>query len=252
MSSQEQEQEAYYKLKQDYTDKNNLLPGAVIGMSEAKRANTKCTACRRNGGVIFTETGDMLQAKCGADPACSLSISVKKDAQVVMIPWLLDSLRKRLEQEKTKLIQMKIQHALGSIDDDAVIGQYEASSDILRRLSAAIASVDEKWLAVTDDPVKQDTINRLKAELYVAIQEYKGNLAEFQSTSRDAFLVDALEQQTNVIAPIADGIRDAMYARSIVEYNANSGEYVLLQEPYTIKDMEVPLIPEMQELLAVS
>jgi hypothetical protein len=145
---------------------------------------------------------------------------------------------------------MKIQHALGTITDEDAVGMFDEKRELLRKLSAATASIDERMLSITDSPQKLAEVNRLKAEIYTATQEFKNNLEEFSSTGRDAFLIDALEQQTNVITPLVTELRDTLYVKNAVEYDPNSGMSVLVQDSYTLKDMEVPFIPELIELFS--
>ena len=139
------------------------------------------------------------------------------------MPDLLRLLQKRVEDVKTSLIELKIQHALGTITDDDVVGMFDEKRELLRKLSAATASIDERMLSITDSPQKQAEVNRLKAEVYTATQEFKNNLQEFSSTGRDAFLSDALEQQTNIITPLVTELRETMYVKNVVEEDPSSG-----------------------------
>jgi hypothetical protein len=241
--------DAYYKFKREYTDKNGEF-SAILGLPADKRAGHKCLRCRKAGGDIFTEDASTLRAECGADPKCDLNITVNRSGPVVLIPDLLRILRNRVEYVKTSLIEMKIQHALGTITDEDAVGMFDEKRELLRKLSAATASIDERMLSITDSPQKLAEVNRLKAEIYTATQEFKNNLQEFSSTGRDAFLIDALEQQTNVITPLVTELRDTLYVKNAVEYDPNSGMSVLVQDPYTLKDMEVPFIPELIELFS--
>lgn len=251
MAEQQEYIDAYYKLKNDYAEKNGSIAATLSSSLPAeKRTAYKCVSCRKPGGTIFEESAESLHAVCGADPKCDLDVTIKKNGPVIQMPQLLQSLKEKLEDEKTKLIELKIQHALGSISDEAVLQQFESGRNLLQRLSSAIASVDQKMLSVTDSPEKQATINRLKAEIYTLTQEYKTSLSEFRGTGREAFLIDALEQQTNVIEPLVTELRETLYAKSIVEYKVEMDEYTLVQEPFTLRDMEVTLSPEFKQLLS--
>jgi hypothetical protein len=240
--------DAYYKFKREYTDKNGEF-SAILGLPANKRTDHKCLRCRKAGGDIFTEDANTLRAECGADPKCDFNLVVSKPGQLILMPDLLRLLRERVENVKTALIELKIQHALGTITDDDVVGLFDEKRELLRKLSAATASIDERMLSITDSPQKLAEVNRLKAEIYTSTQEFKSNLQEFSSTGRDAFLVDALEQQTNVIAPLVTELRNTLYAKNVVEEDPSDGTSVLLQDPYTLNEMEVPFIPELKELL---
>lgn len=250
MAQQETDIDAYYKLKSKYTDKFGSL-AAMTGIPADKRTQYKCIQCKKSGGTIFEETADILRATCGAEPKCDLNFVVNKNGPVILMPTLLNALREKLEREKTNLIELKIKHALGSVTDDEVLQQFESGRELLRRLSAASSSIEERLISVTDSPIKQNNINRLKAEIYGLVQSYKDNLREFSNTGRDAFLKDALEQQINEIAPLVSELRETLYIKNFVEYDINTGQYVLVQEPYTIKEMEVPFLPELKELLSL-
>ena len=126
---------------------------------------------------------------------------------------------------------------------------FDERRELLRKLSAATASIDERMLSITDSPQKSAEVNRLKAEIYTRTREFKDNLQEFTTTGRDAFLADALEQQASVITPLVTELRNTLYAKSKVEEDPGTGTSVLVQDPYTLREMEVPFIPELKELL---
>ena len=240
--------DAYYKFKREYTDKNGDF-SAVLGLPVDKRAKHKCLQCRKPGGDVFNEDSNTLQAVCGAEVNCGLNITVNKPVKVILMPDLLRLLQKRAEDVKTSLIELKIQHALGTITDDDVVSLFDEKRELLRKLSAATASIDERMLSITDSPQKLAEVNRLKAEIYTATQEFKKNLQEFAMSGRDAFLVDALERQSNIITPLVTELRNTLYVKNVVENENDTNTSVLLQDPYTLKDMEVPFIPELKELL---
>ena len=52
-----------------------------------------------------------------------------------------------------------------------------------------------------------------------------------------------------MITPLVTELRETMYVKNAVEEDPSSGVSVLLQDPYTLKNMEVPFIPELKELL---
>lgn len=242
------ETDAYYKLKQEYAEKNGPF-SAIAGLPAEKRTAHKCLRCRKPGGNVFIEDNSVLRVECGADQKCDINVTVNKQGQVILMPDLLRALQKKTEEVKTSLIELKIKHAIGSITDDDVIQRFDASREALRRLSLAAATVDGQMLTVTDSPQKHADVNRLKAEIYTATQEFKSNLQEFTATGREAYLVDALEHQDNVIMPLVTELRDTLYAKSNVEYDADNGDFILIQDTYTLKDMEVNLLPEWRELL---
>jgi len=240
--------DAYYKFKREYTDKNGEF-SAILGLPADKRRDHKCLKCRKAGGDVFAEDASTLRAECGADPKCDFVLTVNKPGQVILMPDLLRLLQKRTEDVKTSLIELKIQHALGTITDDDVVGMFDERRELLRKLSAATASIDERMLSITDSPQKSAEVNRLKAEIYTRTREFKDNLQEFTTTGRDAFLADALEQQASVITPLVTELRNTLYAKSKVEEDPGTGTSVLVQDPYTLREMEVPFIPELKELL---
>lgn len=244
--SYEEQMDAYYRLKREFAEKNGAF-STLPGLAAEKRANMKCVGCRKPGGTVFTEDGDGLRAVCGAEQKCGLDLTVRKPGPVVLLPVLLQASRDRLEEEKAKLIGLKIRHALGAITDEAVINEFEQGRIVLEKVSAALAAIDQKLLTVTDSPDRHAAVVRLKTELYTAVQEFKSNLREFRETGRDAYLMDALEFQMNTMTPIVTELRDTIYAKNLVEYADD--EYKLIQERYTLKELEVPIPNELRELL---
>lgn len=229
----------YYKMKKEY-------------MNQKKKS--VCVNCKKPGGTIFEESPTHLRAFCGADRKCGLSIDINKGNPVIQLPTLLTALREKLEKEKSKMIELKIKHAIGAVTDDIVIQQFDVGREQLRKLTTASAAIEEKLLAITNNPAKEEAINRLKADIYMVVQEYKSSLKDFEETGRDAFLKDAIEQYNNAIVPKVEELRETKYSLSMVEegtgLNDDVSEYRLIQEPYTLRDLEVPFLPELRELLA--
>ena len=99
-----------------------------------------------------------LHAECGAEVKCDLNITVAKSGAVILMPELFRLLHKRVEDVKTSLIELKIRHALGAVTDDDVVKQFAEERELLGKLSAAAASIDERLLSVTDSPQKHADI----------------------------------------------------------------------------------------------
>lgn len=255
-----EEIENYYKLKREYIQKQNTSIAKITsnkGLTLAdkrervKELKNKCVKCKGSGGTIFEETSTRLHAVCNAEPKCDLNIDINKGEPVILLPELLNKIRLKLENEKVKLMEIKIKHALETISDDEALQMFEEKNEKFRRLTTASASLEEKLINITNNSQKSMDINRLKIELYNAIEEYKDNLKEFRNTGREEFMRDALEKYKDDVIGLASELRETDYVLNLVETDDSTGEnqHKLIQEKYTLRELEVPLIPELRELL---
>lgn len=253
----------YYKLKNEYIRKNNDSVAKILsnqGLTIAdkrervKEIKKRCVKCKREGGTLFQETNTKLYAICQVEPKCDFIIDINKGDPIILLPDLLTQLRFRLESEKTSLMELKINHALGTISDDDAIQMFDEKQEMFKRLTIATSSIEEKLISITNNISKNNEINSLKVDLYKVIDEYKNSLKDFKITGREEFMRDALEKYNDEILKKASELREKEYSFNnvdVIQTSSNEKEYVLRQEKYTLSDLEVPLINDLRELLNI-
>ena len=148
-SEQLEDIDYYYKLKKQYKKSQDNSISKIMSNDNLTIADkefelkvmNKCINCKSDGGTVFEETSSYLKAYCGANTKCDFTINVEKGDQRILLPDLLEKLRLSLE-DKNQLIQLKIKHAIGSIDDNDALNNLSckrASPKI-----TACASIKEK------------------------------------------------------------------------------------------------------------
>jgi hypothetical protein len=251
----------YYKLKSEYEKKqqskiDKIMSNTSLTIADkrgrVKEMINKCVKCKGNGGTIFEETATRLHAVCNAEPKCDLNMEIYKGEPVILLPDLLRALRLKIEKEKVKMIELKMNHAMELMNDDTAVSMFDVYQSLFKRLTVANASLEEKLISITNSATRNDDITRLKIDLYKSVDEYKDNLKEFKGTGREEFMRDALEKYNDEMLPLATELRSKEYnlneLDTIDAVNADN-QYRLIQEKYTMKDLEVPFIAELRELL---
>jgi hypothetical protein len=259
-SEQLEEIDYYYKLKKQYkTIQNNSIAKIMSNDNltiadkrvRVKELMNKCINCKSDGGTIFEETNNYLKAFCGASSKCELDIEIDKGNKKILLPDLLEKLRLSLENEKTELIKLKIKHAIGSIDDDNALEQFETRREKLEKITRACSSIEEKLISVTNNIETQNEIITLKDNVYKNIQEFKDILEEYQNSSNESYLNDAIQKYINDIEPNSTKLREAIYVINRIDDNTQDkhNEYKLVQKNYALQDLEYELKEEIEMLI---
>lgn len=249
--------EQYYKLKRELKGKQDTAIRKVMSNQSLSRADKRervkeilnaCIRCKNPGGTIFEETSTYLSVMCGAPEKCDLQFVVQKGEPVVLLPDLMKIMRQKFEEEKTKMITLKIQHALGYISDEEAVAMFDYEKDVIKQMSTINASLEAKIIEITNNQEKDAEINRLKVELYNSVQDFKSSISEFMDTGKEGFIRDAMEKYSIELMPRAAAVREEIYSLNAVEINKDD-MHTLLQERYTLSDLEIPFIKELREVI---
>ena len=93
-------------------------------------------------------------------------------------------------------------------------------------------------LLITDNPTKFNNIETSTTRLYLHIQELQILMKDFNTEQKEELINDAVELYKSKILPTADRIRNLKYAYNAVEYDEDNNTYHLIQDPYTIVQLE--------------
>ena len=259
-SEQLEDIDYYYKLKKQYKKSQDNSISKIMSNDNltiadkrvrVKEVMNKCINCKSDGGTVFEETSSYLKAYCGANTKCDFTINVEKGDQRILLPDLLEKLRLSLEDQKTELIQLKIKHAIGSIDDNDALEQFELQKERLQKITHACASIEEKLISVTNNIETQNEINVLKGNIYKYVQEFKDILEEFKNSSNESYLSDAIQKYVNDIEPTASKLRETMYSINRIDNISQDkdNDYKLVQKHYALQDLEYELNPDLEVLI---
>jgi len=250
VKEQELEIDNFYKLKNTYDTKyandvtkimNNTSLSEADKRERVKQIIRKCVNCKRPGGTIFEVSKTALKARCNADPRCGLNIDIDKGTPVVQAPNLLSRLKEDLELYKSSLISIKIQHALDMLDDEEATEYFTRAKEVLENLSREIVRVEEHIIELTNNIDKQNEISQSRIVLFEMVQQFKDLLLRFGETGQEGYMRDAIRLALENIFPKATEIRLLKYKVNTIHKDEVTGVSRLIQEPYTLEEMSVPV-----------
>lgn len=242
----------FYKRKQEYDDKYEgakyrILKDDSLSKSDKRQRLTelksrlKCINCKKNGGTNFVITNTELSAKCGASPPCDLNINIDKGIPVRPAPEQVKLLSKSILDEQIYLISTKIENALGLISDEEAVTLYETGKQSITEKNYELTKLEEHIISLTENVEKQEEINQERVLLFTAKTEYQQILQRYKDERRISLLQEAVRILKDDIMPKAKRIRNLKYVVNKTIEDQETGEIKLIQEPYTLNQMEMPL-----------
>jgi hypothetical protein len=236
----------YYKLKFQYESKINDFKRKIIGnpslTKKEKRSRflkfvPKCIICKRNGGSIFSNKDRILKAVCGASPPCKLDIEIEH-GEYTSREYAVKLLSENFEKLKTSIIRTKLDLLFNYIDESSAVKNFEEKRKELNEAGEMYNFFLTDTLLITDNPTKFNNIETSTTRLYLRIQELQILMKDFNTEQKEELINDAVELYKSKILPTADRIRNLKYAYNAVEYDEKNNTYHLIQNPYTIVQLE--------------
>lgn len=240
----------YYKLKDQYdktydSKKHAIISDITIPYSKKKAKiaelsqKRKCVVCKAAGGTIFTNENRILKAICGSkSQPCGLNIEISR-GKVESVEDLIRISYKKIEDIKENIIKYKLDLLFRYISDEELQQKFgEAKSD----LDAELVKYDKLYniyIDSTDNPQKIEEGKKLKAELYVYVEQIKQIVKDFMRDSDEQQMRTIIDIYQDHILPIAERIRNNTYAYTNIEYDEVDNVHKLIQKKSTIKTMEV-------------
>ena len=236
----------YYKLKFQYESKIQDFKRKILGNTsltkKEKRSRFskfvfKCINCKRNGGSIFSNKNRTLKAVCGASPPCKLNIEIEH-GEYTSRENAVKILSENFEKLKTSIIRTKLDLLFNYIDESSAVKNFEEKKKELNEAGEMYRFFLTDTLLITDNPSKFNNIETATSRFYLYIQELQILMKDFNTEQNEELINDAVELYKSKILPTADRIRNLKYAYNAVEYDEKNNTYHLIQNPYTIVQLE--------------
>ena len=236
----------YYKLKFQYESKIQDFKRKILGntsLTKKERRSRfskfvfKCINCKRNGGSIFSNKNRTLKAVCGASPPCKLNIEIEH-GEYTSRENAVKILSENFEKIKTSIIRTKLDLLFNYIDESSAVKNFEEKKKELNEAGEMYNFFLTDTLLITDNPTKFNNIETSTTRLYLHIQELQILMKDFNTEQKEELINDAVELYKSKILPTADRIRNLKYAYNAVEYDEKNNTYHLIQNPYTIVQLE--------------
>jgi len=234
----------YYKLKAQYEatlQRKKLLIIRDKDLSKKekkqkfKRLKSKCINCKRNGGTIFSNTNRTLKAVCGhsANP-CKLNFEITK-GEYMSMAYLNDLFRDIIEDTQLDIIKNKLNFLFGYIDEEETVEQFNHYKDELKSDTQTYLFNNQNYLSIVKNKANQIDEKDTRIQLFVVIERFKAIIKEYKEQNA---INDAVELYISSIQPTAERLRNIKYVYNTVEYNPDTEIHTLIQEPYTLSQLE--------------
>ena len=240
--------EKYYKMKSTYEHKHKKEKDKIIANTnyptmqekreKLKTFKPKCNGCKKKVGMIFTNTPEILSIKCGDEEnPCALQFNVKKLKVVPQYP-LIGALKKEINQNVMDIIKLKLDVLFAFSSENEIGSSFSKVRDTYMKNNKLYRNTLQTYKNTINRSDKQEEIETKKIELHKYTSEVQDMIEKYKQTQRDEFIAEINEIYTKQIIPLVEKIRELTYSYQKIEFNSVDEVYKLIQEPYTIHDIE--------------
>lgn len=243
----------YYKLKMKYEAdlskiKKKIINNTHLSIKEKRREfaqiKPKCINCKRPGGTIFSTTFDKttdsreLKAICGvtAQP-CKLNITILV-GHFELFPSTLNSLSQDVKDEKTKIINNKNQNIFGYISAQQTVDLFTKLKATVSDTTALYMAYLEEYLDIIENKQKKNDLKRDQEFFYGFTSDIHNAINLFHTSDNTQYIRDAVDIYVTKLLPLLDKMMKLKYNENSVWYNENNNTYHLIQNKYSVKDVE--------------
>jgi hypothetical protein len=245
----------YYKLKNKYEsdynkDKQKLIKNKQMSWKEKrnefKQLKPKCINCKRPVGTIFSikhsgEPNDdfrELKAICGSlSEPCSLNININAGVTYNMMDHIKE-LEKDIENYKNEIIEYKNKLLFGYTKTETAVENFDKIKEAINDTSFLLNINYEHLFDVVDNKTTNESIVKLKEEVYILINEIKMSIKRFDSTGNVQFVRDSIDIYVNQLESKLKELSGLKYKVNLVEFDESEGVYRLIQRKNGIADLE--------------
>jgi hypothetical protein len=243
----------FYKLKSKYDsdiikNKKKILNNASLSLNEKRREFKKlvpkCINCKKPGGTIFsikyntTEDSRELKAICGvtANP-CNLNIFINL-GKYYLFPDILKELEVDIAHLKQSVIQDKNKILFGYIPTEKALANFTYWKDQINDNTTLLQSYFEEYMTIVDNKEKNQLLVKEIELIFGFISSIKDSIKQFNETSNTQYVNDAVTIYLNSLKPSATKLLNLKYKENAVWYDEDTNEYKLMQNKYTIHEIE--------------
>lgn len=243
----------FYKFKNNYEseidkEKRKIIKNPELSWkekrSEFKKFKPKCINCKRPVGTIFsikynpTNEFRELKAICGSlTEPCILNITINPGVTFNIMDHIKD-LEKDNTEYKNNIIDDKNKLLFGYISSEDAIENFEKMKDAINDINYLLNINYETLFSVIDNKNTEASIKKLKEETFLLINDIKQSIKNYNDTNDLQIVRDSVELYINQLQPKLKELMSLKYRNYLVEYNEDDQTYKLIQQKYTILDLE--------------
>lgn len=242
----------YYKLKSDYFQQINKLKKGILNNDQLSRSDKrkrfsilrpKCVNCKNPVGSIFTTKERTLIALCGATQntyggkyePCSLNINIDRP-HILSLDEMIEVLSENSETVKEDIISTKVKSIFGLIPEENAVKDFEEFKKTYAEISKLYSDTKTKYDAIVNNQDKKDNIIGIQREIYNKINEIKNLISD--DALNEQLSRDGVELYINSLMPMIHELNKQKFSHMEVEYDEDNDNYHLIQEEYSIGDLE--------------
>jgi hypothetical protein len=253
----------YFRYKDNYEGlikKEKKQISQIEGLSwkekriEFLKRKPKCVNCKRPVGTIFSnkveKDGRHLIALCGdRKNPCPFNININ----LGIVENLKDSLASDdniLNINKRDIIIDKNDLLFGYITPSEAVAKFDVLKELVNENTKVYEFTLQTLQNVTDNDEKKEELTKLETEFYRNIEIYRSIIKQFEKTSNNQLIIDAVDLYVNNMHPHANEIINKKYNYNGVEYNEDSNTFHLVQIPITNEKLEWDLSDNGQKVVS--
>ena len=249
----------YYKLKNNYENeinkqKRNIINNPSLSWKEKKiefqKLKPKCFNCKRPGGTLFsikhdnTTNNRHLRAVCGviANP-CNLNIDIEL-GKYEELPFILKDTEKEINEIKLNIIENKNKLLFGYITAETTLNNFNEIKSELAENVVVLEEYLEEYNNIVDNKETEAKLNEKKELSEIYIVQIKAAIKQFNETNDVNYVNDAVDIYNTNLKPLLKEIMNLKYRENMVWYNEDDNTFNLIQNRYTISNLQVNLLDE--------
>jgi hypothetical protein len=245
----------FYKEKSKYEsllekDKKSIIKNKDLSWKEKrleyKKLKPKCVNCKRPVGSIFTITHDnskfnetrILRATCGdrVNP-CNFNFNINPGSYNNIVTDLKKE-EAELKKYKMKIIDEKNKLLFGYISTEDAVTNFEEIKNEITSSSELLGLYYKEYNNVFDNEEKKNMLKQLLSSSYLLINEIKDSIKKYEKTHNTQYCKDSVTMYVEQLKPMLEQIMNLKYSGSFVDYDIKTGIYSLIQQKYTIRNIE--------------
>jgi hypothetical protein len=249
----------YYKLKSKYDiqnqkNKQKILNNRLLSIKEKKtefkQLKPKCVNCGKPGGTTFAsvfnkegksyETFRELKAFCNAVEPCGLNINIAV-GHFENISTMLKEIDNEIYDYKREIINDKNKLLFGLITTQQALDNFEIYKESINDFTSLLEKYLQVYIQITDNTETKEKTKEELEKSYLQIQEIKHSISNFNITNNIQFIRDAVNIYVTNLKPTLTELLKLKYKENSIWYDENNNTYHLIQNKYSIKDIETNL-----------
>ena len=239
--------EEYYKLKENYDNKVSKITTKILETKDTDKSTNlqrfefqkKCINCKKQGGTIFKQKGNMLIAYCNAEPKCQLDIQLQR-AYNVNIKDEIEKKNQEIIDLKRKTINTKLDYLFGFNNKDTTVELFEKLKHQLIILTKLYQSLNEKYESIIDNSKVKENLKLLDNELFKNIKEFREFIKKYEDEGEINYVKSGLNIYISNIIPIVENIQSIHYKSNYVDFEREKNDVIisyLIQDKYSLNDL---------------